>query len=87
MKDSHNYLNNSLTIAVFLVFLFIICFGWFYIQPVENELHQDLLRLTYLGWSGMNLPSFFLGVIQSFLWGFIFTAVWNMSKLLSKFKS
>lgn len=87
MNSSNSYLKNSIAIAIFLVFLFIICFVWFYIQPVENELHQDLLRLTYLGWSGMNLFSFFLGVIQSFLWGFVFTAVWNMSKLLSKFKS
>lgn len=77
-KHKCSYWKCSMHVGLFLAVFFVICFAWFYIQPEEKELHMALLNLSFLGWSGMNFPSFLLGAIQSFIWGYILMGVWYL---------
>jgi len=52
---------------------YIICHFWGLLLPVDVQaFHQDFLRISVLGWSGMNLQSFALGIIQWSIWGALF---------------
>ncbi|MDP3882926.1 MAG: hypothetical protein Q8Q48_02635 [Candidatus Staskawiczbacteria bacterium] len=73
MKKNYFKLANTTGLA-FLVF-FAICFVWYYINPAEQSLHTSLLRLTFIGYSGMNFASFILGAVQSYVWGYIIIGV------------
>lgn len=47
-----------------------VCHFWVYAVPADlMGLHQDLLRMSVLGWSGMNVQSFVLGLIEWAVWG------------------
>lgn len=80
MKDNYKFswwrFANGL--GVFFVVLFVICFFWYYIRPVEQELHISLLRLAYFGFDGMNLSSFILGAVQSYIWAYIAVGIWYL---------
>lgn len=80
--DNQNFWKLGTRIGVFFVILFIICFAWFYIRggsPEIKQLHENLLALSFLGWSGMSVASFILGLIQTFIWGYVAVALWNLS--------
>ena len=70
-KNNCSYLKCANRISLFLVVLFIVCFFWYYIRPIEQDLHLRLLRLSFFGFSGMNISSFIFGAIQSYIWGYI----------------
>ena len=60
------------TLAVLGAVIYIVCHLWGYVVPVElQELHADLLRISIIGWTGMNVTSFILGVIQFAIWGLL----------------
>ena len=65
MKDWVKYSNH---LGVFLALLFIICFIWIWIHPVQQDLHQRFLELWFYGYTGTNVVSVFLGIVQSFIW-------------------
>jgi len=79
-----NYLQQANRLGLFLISLFIICFLWFYINPIEKELHEQLFRLTFFGFSSMNFIGFIFGLIQSYVWGYIFTGIWRLVSKISK---
>lgn len=75
-KNKCNYWKCANRAGLFLVILFTICFFWYYIRPVEQELHLKFLRLSYFGFNGMNISSFILGVIQTYIWAYIAVGIW-----------
>lgn len=62
-----------------LAVLFVICFLWYFINPVEQELHLSLLKLSYIGFSGMDALSFILGLVQTYIWGYIVVAAFKVA--------
>jgi len=82
MENKTNYWQQANRLGLFFIMLFIVCFLWFYLRTAEKELHEQLFRLTFLGFSGMNLWGVILGAIQSYVWGYLFVGVWQgISKL------
>ena len=73
-----DYWKCSNAIGLFLVGLFAICFLWFFINPVEQELHLALFKLSYWGFAEMNVAGFFLGAIQSYLWAYLAVGLWSL---------
>ncbi len=65
-------------VGLFLVLLFVLCFLRYALWPVETELHLQLLRLSYFGFSGMNPLSFILGAVQSYIFGYIGVGLWML---------
>jgi len=63
---------------MFLALLFVLCFAWYFIHPIEQEMHLQMFRISYLGFTGMNLTSFILGLVQTYLWGYIGLGVWML---------
>lgn len=65
-------------IGLFLAALFVLCFLWYYIHPVEQEYHLRSLRLAFIGYSGMNGVSFVLGAVQAYIWAYIGLGLWHL---------
>ena len=65
-------------VGLFLALAFVVCFIWFFIHPVEQDLHVRLLQLSFYGYSGMNVSSFISGLIQSYIWAYIFVGLWYL---------
>ena len=72
------YMRCANSIGLFLAVLFIICFAWFYIRPMEQGLHLSLLSMSYFGFNGMNFASFISGLIQTYIWGYIIVGIWRL---------
>lgn len=79
-----NFMKHAHYVGVLLVIWFIICFAWFYIHPVEQMMHMQLLRLSFFYFSGMNVMSFISGAIQSYIWGYIAVGTWMLACKLAK---
>ncbi|NCS66804.1 hypothetical protein GW777_00300 [Candidatus Peregrinibacteria bacterium] len=63
------------TLAGLGVVAYVVCHFWGFVVPADvQELHADLLRISVLGWSGMNLTSFILGIVQWAIWGWLIGA-------------
>lgn len=77
-KDKCSYFKCANRIALVGVVLFILCFIWYYIRPVEQDLHLRLFRMAYLGFSGMNAVSFILGAIQTYIWAHVVLGIWQL---------
>ena len=71
-------------VGLFLVFAFVVCFAWYFINPASNELHLALLRLSILGFNQANTSGFILGVIQSYIWGYIIAGIWFLAGCCTK---
>jgi len=82
-NNKNNYFQHSNHLGLFFIVLFVICFVWFYLMSTEKELHEQLFRLTFLGFSGMNFWGFILGAIQSYVWGYIFVGLWQAVSKIS----
>ena len=83
MENKTNYLRQANRLGLFFIVLFIICFLWFYLRDTEKELHEQLFKLTFISFSGMNLGGFILGAIQSYIWGYIFIGLWQTVSKIS----
>ncbi len=77
-KPKCGYWRCSNAVGLFLAILFIICFAWLYINPVEADLHLRLFKLSFLGFSGINFVSFIFGLIQSYIWAYIGVGIWML---------
>lgn len=66
-------------IGLFFVLLFALCFAWFYIHPTEQDLHMKLFQISFFEFDGMNLKSFLLGAIQTYVWGYIAIILWHLT--------
>lgn len=81
MKPKCGFWKCGTYVGFFLAVLFVVCFAWFYIRGGSSEikeLHNNLFVLSFFGWSGMNAASFFFGLVQSFIWGYIATGLWYL---------
>ena len=65
-------------VGLFFVLLFVLCFLRYALFPVETELHLQLLRLSYFGFSGMNPMSFVLAAVQSYIAGYVVVGLWML---------
>lgn len=65
---------------------YVVCHFWGLVVPADLQaLHADLIRMSVLGWSGMNVSSFVLGVIQWAIWGWLIGAAFaSIGKLCAK---
>ncbi|MBU1177381.1 MAG: hypothetical protein ABIG88_02555 [Patescibacteria group bacterium] len=86
MDNKTNYLQQANRLGLFFIILFIICFLWFYINPIEKELHQQLFRLTFFGFSDMSVIGFISGLVQSYVWGYVFIGIWKVVSGIGGFK-
>jgi len=77
------YLKQSNKIGIFIALFFVLCFLWFFINPAARELHRELFRLSFIGFQEMNFVGFILGLVQSYIWGYIAVAIWKLAKKLS----
>ncbi|MBI2463581.1 hypothetical protein HYV57_01345 [Candidatus Peregrinibacteria bacterium] len=73
-----NYWKCSNAIGLFLVILFVLCFAWYFIRPVEQELHLQLFRMSIVGFEEMNAIGFILGAIQSYILGYLGVGIWTL---------
>lgn len=73
-----NFWKCSNAIGLFLVALFAVCFAWYFIHPVEQEMHLAMFRMFYLGFEEMNFAGFVLGTIQTYFWGYLGVALWTL---------
>mgnify|MGYP005645931203 CR=1 FL=1 len=64
--------------SLFLSVLFAICFAWYWIRPVGQELHMQMLEISYFWFTGMNFWSFVAGFVQTFIWGWILIGLWHL---------
>ena len=79
MKNTKcSYIHCSHRVGLFLVILFVVCFAWYFINPVEQEMHLQMFKVSYLGFSGMNLTSFILGAIQTYIWAYLGVGIWQL---------
>lgn len=76
MKDCIKHGNR---LGIFLMLLFILCFIWYWIHPVQQQLHMQILELLFFWYKGMNVGSFISGLVQSYIWGYIFVVLWCLS--------
>ncbi|PIZ94320.1 MAG: hypothetical protein COX81_03750 [Candidatus Magasanikbacteria bacterium CG_4_10_14_0_2_um_filter_37_12] len=64
------------SIGLFLSLLFIVCFVWYFVHPVEQTMHLQMFRLSYVGFSGMNIQSFISGLFQTYICGYVGVGLW-----------
>ncbi len=58
------------TLAILGAIWYVVCHLWGLVIPEEVvQFHSDFLRMSVLGWTGMNIVSLLLGVIQWSVWG------------------
>ena len=72
-------------LALFSGVFFIICFLWSFVltDSALQELHMNLLRMTFPGFSEMNTASFVIGFIESIILGLI--VGWGFASSINKF--
>jgi len=80
-----NCLKQGHRVGLFFVVLFALCFSWYYLHPVEQLLHRRMLVLSFYRFTGMNTMSFVSGAVQSYIWGFLGVAVWELTSRLACF--
>ncbi|MDP4001259.1 MAG: hypothetical protein Q8P83_03390 [bacterium] len=86
MNGQNNFWKLGTKLGLFFAIIFSVCFIWFFLRGGNEEirqLHDNLFALTFFGWSGMNGASFILGLIQSFVWGYISMALWYVAGVFS----
>ncbi|OIP81287.1 hypothetical protein COW94_00275 [Candidatus Peregrinibacteria bacterium CG22_combo_CG10-13_8_21_14_all_44_10] len=85
-EKSVSYWQQANRLGLFFVALFLICFAWFYMNPAEQVLHEQLFNLTFIGFSGMSFAGVVSGTIQSYVWGYIFVGIWMTVSKVSGMK-
>jgi hypothetical protein len=65
------------TLGLFFVALYLICLVWqaLLADPALKTLHEQLLSLTFPGFSWLSLGSFVWGAVLSFAYGWIGAAI------------
>ncbi|TAL20016.1 hypothetical protein EPN90_01855 [Patescibacteria group bacterium] len=59
-------------LAVLGVVSLVACVLWGYLIPAEvRTLHNDMFKISVIGWTGVNLLSLVLGVVQWAVWGWL----------------
>ncbi|MBI5135217.1 hypothetical protein HZA86_03215 [Candidatus Uhrbacteria bacterium] len=63
-------------VGLFLAALFVICFGFHSVYQPDPEFLLKMFQSVYLGFTGMDLTSFLLGAIQTYIWAYIGVGIW-----------
>ena len=71
-------------IGIFFVLAFVPCFLWVFVRGVEAELHMSLFKLSFVGFSGMNIGSFIAGAVQVYIWAYVYIVLWGLAGQLSR---
>lgn len=81
MKTSScDYKHLAIPLAMVFSAMFVVAYFWGYTtdDPAVRQLHLNLLKLVFLGFNGINGLSFFLGLVQSFIWGLVAAAIFYL---------
>ena len=81
MKTSAcDYKHLAIPVAMVFSAIYIVAYFWGYTtdDPAVRQLHLDLLKLFILGFNGLNGLSFFLGLVQSFIWGLVAAGIFHL---------
>jgi hypothetical protein len=78
-----DFVKHSNHLGIFLIILFIGCFLWYWIHPVQKEFHLKFLQSAFFGFKNMNILSFIFGIISSYIYGYVFYTFWALSSYLS----
>ncbi|MBS0621505.1 MAG: hypothetical protein JSR80_00900 [Verrucomicrobia bacterium] len=73
------YLRHANHLGIFLAILFILCFAWQWIHPASSQAGLHLFESFFFGYTGKNILSFILGLIESYIWGYIFFGLYCLS--------
>lgn len=76
--EKGKFLKMANKVGLFFVAMAILCGLWYYIMPVEKDLHFKLWQMSFLGFTGLNFLSVILVLIQSYIWGYIVVGVWHL---------
>ena len=61
--------------------LYVLCFLWPWMRGLNAELsalHFKMWQIAFFGYTGMNVMSFIVGLVQSFIWGAVAVGVWRL---------
>lgn len=79
-----NIYRSGYVFGLISILFFLVCMAWGTIlfDPALNELHINLLRIAYPGFS-MSLTGAIIGVFESFVYGWLFGAIlaWACRKI------
>ncbi len=75
-KEGCNFLKCANSVGLFLAVLFVLCYVRFYIWPVDQDLHLRFLRMAFFGFKDMGVLSFTIGLLQSYIWGYVGVGIW-----------
>lgn len=73
MKSKCDYKHIAVPLGLMFSLLYFVAYFWGYTESdlTVKALHLNVLRLAFLGFTGLNGVSFLLGLVQSFVWGLI----------------
>lgn len=81
MKNCKSWLFGH-KLGIFLVLMYLVCFAWYFVHPVEQEMHLAMLRMSFFGFTSMNFVSFLFGLVQVYIWGYVAVLLWHLTMLL-----
>lgn len=70
-------------LGLYFLLWFGLCFAWYYLNPVEQELQLKLWRISFWGFEEMNMSGFWLGALQSYLLGYLALGLWRVLACVS----
>jgi len=81
-KNSIDIVRFGWTLSLAISLFYIVDFIWGFTLPVDVQTkYMELLSIAYIGFTGFDVLSFILGLIQVFIWGWviagIFGGIWN----------
>ena len=84
MTKKEKWLSWSNRIGIFFVFIFIVDVLWHYLRPVQPELINQVYEISYLWFTGFNLQSLILALVQTYVWAYVIVGVWYLTEDLCK---
>lgn len=77
-KKGYSYIHVANHVGLFFMVLYAICFAWYFVMPAERELHMAMFKMSFFGFMGMDALSFLYGLIQVYVWAYIFVGAWKL---------
>lgn len=85
-KTASMFVQYGNLLGVFFALWFIIMLAWYYVHPVEDALQFEFLKINFFFFSRPSVFSFFSGLVQSYLWGYVAFAVWMLAAKITGFR-
>ncbi len=77
-----SYSRFALRVGLWFVGIYALCFVWPWIRGLNVELsalHYQMWQIAFFGFTGFNLGSFIVGLMQVFIWGLIAAGLWKLA--------